>query len=143
MEQKSKIIGTTTYLVTQMDAVSALKVQTKLIKICGAGILSLMGNSIDSISKLKGVAPKIIPMLIENFDDNLVNELVLSLFEKNVFIKRPTGEPQVIDFAIHFSGKAVEMWKVVGFILEANFLPGESARSSSPTIEKAEKKQEN
>ena len=38
MEQKRKEIDGTIYLVTQMDAVKALKVQTKLIKVLGAGI---------------------------------------------------------------------------------------------------------
>lgn len=117
MEQLSKSIGTSEYLVTQMDAISALKVQTKLIKILGSGITALVGN--DKLST-KDKIQKLIPKLMENFDDETINELVLFLFKKNVFIKE--GDiPRVVEFATHFTGKPMEMWQVVGFILEANF----------------------
>ena len=129
MEQKKKVIGTTTYLVTQLDAVSALKIQTKLIKILGAGVFSMAGTPGDIKEKLKDV----LPALMENFDDEIVNELVLSLFARNVFTEIK-GVPQVVDFATHFAGKAIEMWKVAGFILETNFSLGELFVSSSPTI---------
>jgi len=120
MEQKSEVIGTTEYLVTQMDAVSALKVQTKLLKLMGPGALELM----DEKSSVDEKVIKIIPKLMENFDDEIVNDLVLSLFEKGVF-EKVNGTPKVIDFSTHFAGKAFEMWKVVGFILKVNFTMGE------------------
>lgn len=130
MEQKSKSIGTETYLVTQMDAIRALKIQTKLIKMLGSGALELMDTSKDTKEKIAGLVPK----LMENFDDDLANELVLSLFEKGVFTKK--GEhPKVVDFATHFAGKVFEMWKVVAFILEVNFNMGESIGSNSPTTD--------
>jgi hypothetical protein len=120
MEQKSKSIGTTEYLVTQMDAIRALKVQTKLIKILGSGVLALVGEKETAKEKIAAL----IPQLMENFDDEAVNELILSLFKKGVFIK--DGDiPKVVDFATHFAGKPMEMWQVVGFILEANFSMGE------------------
>ena len=130
MEQKEKNIGNSTYLVTQMDAISALKIQTKLIKVLGSGIFSLVGKAEKSEDKLK----KIIPALMENFDDEVVNDLVLSLFKKGVFIK--VGDhPKVIDFATHFTGKPMEMWQVTAFILEANFSMGESTESDLPITE--------
>jgi len=138
MEQKKKVIGTTTYLVTQMDAVSALKVQTKLIKILGVGALEFIGNkNKPDTSKLASM----VPTLLANFDDELVNQLVLSLFDKGVFTE-VNGLPKVVDFATHFSGKFAEMWEVVAFILEANFAMGESSGSSSLTTEKENEKQE-
>lgn len=120
MEQKSRIIGTTEYLVTQMDAVSALKVQTKIIKLIGAGAADLLDESKSIQDKLM----EIIPKLMNNFDDNLVNNLVLSLFDKGVFIK-VNDNPKKVEFSTHFAGKAKEMWQVVGFILEVNFAMGE------------------
>lgn len=130
MEQKSKSIGTTTYLVTQMDAVSALKVQTKLIKILGSGALTLMDTAKSTKQKLAALIPK----LMENFDDDVVNDLVLALFKKGVFIQ--DGDvPKVVDFATQFTGKPLEMWKVVGFIMEVNFGLGEFIKSDLPTTE--------
>jgi len=128
VEQKKKIIGTTTYLVTQLDAVSSLKIQTKLIKILGARVLTLAGEE----GNIKEKIGRVLPLMGENFDDEVVNDLVLSLFAKNVFTEIK-GIPQVVDFATHFAGKAVEMWKVAGFILEANFSLGELLGSGSPT----------
>jgi len=128
MEQKNKAIGNTTYLVTQMDAIRALKVQTKLIKILGPSSLALMDQKTSIQEKLKLLIPK----LMENFDDEAVNTLILSLFEKGIFTKEGDN-PKVVDFATHFAGKPFEMWKVVGFIMEANFSLGESLGSSLHT----------
>lgn len=128
MEQRKKSIGNNVYLVTQLDAISALKVQTKLIKILGAGIFSLVGNE----KKTKEKLAEIVPMLMDNFDDEIVNDLILSLYDRNVFIEKE-GNPVKVDFATHFAGKPMEMWKVTGFILEANFTMGESLESDLPT----------
>lgn len=133
MEQKKKTIGITTYLVTQIDAVSALKIQTKLIKILGPGVFGLVGGK-PSAEKLK----QIIPELMKNFDDEVVNDLVLKLFEKNVF-HEVDGKPRVVDFATHFTGKLMEMWKVAAFILEVNFSMGEQLESSLHTTNQASK----
>lgn len=133
MEQLEKNIGTETYLVTQMDAIRALKVQTKLIKILGTGIFSLMGKADADISEKIAA---LIPKLVENFDDKFATALVISLFEKGVFT-RVDGVPKVVDFATHFTGKPMEMWKVVAFILEANFA-GELSGSSLPTTKEVD-----
>ena len=137
MEQKSKSIGTTTYLVTQMDAVRALKVQTKLIKLLGPGAQSLLDTAQPIKEKLKAL----IPALMENFDDDLVNDLILSLFDSGIFIQ--IGDvPKVVDFSTHFAGKPFEMWKVVAFIMEVNFNMGELSGSDLPTTEKGKPTQD-
>ena len=128
MEQKRKEIDGTIYLVTQMDAVKALKVQTKLIKVLGAGIFSLVGKD----GEMKDKVATLIPALMENFDDEFVTELILLLFDKGVFTE-VSGQPKVVDFEKHFIGKPMEMWKVAAFILEANFAMGKPTESSLPT----------
>ncbi len=129
MEQKKKVIKSTTYLVTQMDAIAALRVQTKLLKILGVGVLDLfLGDNAETID-----APKLISNMMDNFDDDAVFQLVISLFDKGVFVE-VKGQPRIVDFATHFTGKAAEMWEVVGFIFEANF-SGESSGSGSHTTE--------
>ena len=77
---------------------------------------------------------------MNNFDDEVVNEIVLALFEKGVFYEEK-GQPLVVDFATHFTGKIMEMWKVAAFILEVNFSMGELLESSLHTTEKASKTQ--
>ena len=120
-----------------MDAVRALKVQTKLIKLLGPGALPLMDASKPIKEKLK----TLIPALMENFDDELVNDLVLSLFDNGI-LTQENGVPKVVDFSTHFAGKPFEMWKVVGFIMEVNFNMGELSGSDLPTTEKDESTQE-
>lgn len=129
MEQKKKVINGVTYLVTEMDAFRALKIQTKLIKILGPGISGLkVGKTLNE------TLLNIVPKLAENFDDELVNQLVLDLFESNVFYEK-NGTSLSIDFSTYFRGKVFDMWKVVGFILEVNFNLGEFIKLASPTTE--------
>ena len=118
MEQKSKDINGTTYRVTTMDALSALSVQAKLIKILGGSFGELTGGANkDSIAKA-------ISKLTDNIDDNNVVSLVTKLFEKGVFhVKVAEGHPVdiPIEFNTYFSGKTADMWLVALFILEVNF----------------------
>jgi len=147
IEQKKKAIGDHIYLVTQMVAFDALKVQTMLIKILGSGIVPI----IDKIQKLQekkdtGAVTKeflsiIIPALANNFDDKAVNDLVAFLFRKNVFIEK-NGHPEIVDFDTHFVGKPLDIWKVAGFILETNFAMGESIGSNSLTTGKEHQSKE-
>jgi len=138
MEQKSKSIGNTIYLVTQMDAIRSLKVQTKLIKILGPGAIQLL----DRDKPIKDKLSELVPKLMEKFDADLVNELVLSLFDKGVFTQIG-GVPKVLDFSTHFAGKPFEMWKVVAFIMEVNFDLGELSGSNLHTINGAPLTKEN
>lgn len=137
LEQKSITIGTTEYRVTLMDAVSALKVQTKLVKLLGHGAVSLIGSTENAQEKVK----QLIPLLMDNFNDELVNEIVLMLFEKGVFIAQ--GEfSKKLDFSNHFIGNPLDMWKLAGFIIGANFGLGEQFESILRTIGEEELKAE-
>jgi len=138
MEQKKRVIGKTKYLVTQMNAVAFLEVQTKIIRLLGNGAVALLEEKKPMKEKLAAL----IPALMDNFDDKVANELVLSLFENGVFIKKAEAVIPV-DFENHFIGKITEMWKVVKFILEVNFNLGELFKSSLPITEKESKKKEN
>jgi len=121
IEQKKKKINKTTYLVTQMGGIDALKAQTKLINILGSGIFKVLGNGKDGLSPdkiLETIAP-----IIDNFDDVKVSEFVESLFANGIFVEE-NGVPRVVDFDIEFGGKINEAWQVVFFILETNFSMG-------------------
>ncbi len=139
-EQKQKTIGTTIYAVTQMGAVRSLKVQAKLIKILGQSIFKLVGAGEVDVQKTLEL---LIPPLMDNFDDKEVSDLVLSLFSEGVFLVE--GEHKsVLDFDLHFAGKPFDMWKLAGFILEANFMSGKSEGSTSSShTTKKDKTQEN
>lgn len=128
MEQKRKEIGNTTYLVTQMGGERALKTQTMLIGILGEGVFSVINKG--KLSKED--IPPLLEKIMEKFDDEKVNNFVLSLFKSGVMLEKmgkddwgneiPIKAP--LDFNTHFSGKSMDIWKVAGFILEANFALG-------------------
>ena len=118
MEQKSKEINGTTYKVTTMDALSALSVQAKLVKILGPAFSEVTGGA------TKETIGKAISKLTDNFDDENVVALIKKLFEKNVFaVVVKEGHPidTPIDLNTHFSGKTLDIWLVTFFILEVNF----------------------
>jgi len=118
MKQESKTINGTVYKVTTMDALSALSVQAKLIKLLGASFGELSGGA--DKESIKNAIEK----LTENFDDERVVSLVVKLFEKNVFYVQTVNGTAIdtpIDFSSYFAGKTAEMWEVAMFIIEVNF----------------------
>lgn len=131
IEQKRKVIGNTTYLVTTMDGISALRVKSKLIKILGAGVTELKESELKEMTKGGFDVSKALDFLkpvLNNFDDELVVNFVLSLFEQGVMVEKIIDGktvPQPLDFQAHFAGNIMEVWKVVAFILQVNFsMPG-------------------
>lgn len=124
MEQKRKEINGTTYLVNQMPGTRALKTQTMLVSLLGKSIFEVLGNG--KLNKSDEMLEALAPIL-DNFDDEKAYSFVLFLFEKGVFIEKTDGDikiPISLDFEKDFMGKVMDMWKVVGFILEANFATG-------------------
>ena len=118
MKQQTKVINGTTYKVTTMDAISALSVQSNLVKILG----SAFGELSDGSNKYS--IKNAIKKLTENIDDEKVVSLILKLFERNVFYVKNVDNNKIdvaIDFDTYFSGKITEMWQVTFFILEVNF----------------------
>lgn len=143
LKQEKKVIGSTKYLVTQMDGIRALQVQTKLIKILGPAVASVVtGGSLD-MKVMKEVLFKELPNILSRFDDDLVNKFVLSLFAHGVFKEDKNGHPEIVDFEVEFGGKINEMWKVALFILEVNFFAGKSIASVLPISEEESKKIDN
>lgn len=140
LEQKNKVIDGVPYMVTQMTGFKALNIQTKLIKLLGPAVSSVLtGGSLD-VDTLKETMFSKLPEILSQFDDKIVNEVVTSLFESGVFKKDNHGNPESIDFDIEFAGNMNRMWKVTLFILEVNFFSGKSIMSSLPTIEEIQNK---
>ena len=118
MKQEQKVINGVTYKVTTMDALTALSVQAKLVKLLGGSFSELTGGANkDSIAKA-------ITKLTDNIDDHNVVSLITKLFEKGVFYSRVVDGVAVdtpIDFNSYFAGKTSDMWLVALFIIQTNF----------------------
>ena len=117
MKQESKEINGVTYKVTTMDALTALSVQAKLVKLLGGSFSELTGGADkDSISKA-------IAKLTDNIDDHNVVSLITKLFEKGVFyskVKDGVAIDTPIEFNSYFAGKTGDMWLVAMFIIQTN-----------------------
>lgn len=120
MEQRAKIIDGTEYFVTQMTAIEALKIQTKIIKLLGSGLQNLI--TFDNTTFTPEAIKSLLGAIADNFDDDLANTIVLDLFKRNIFYQKDDRKISV-EFSTHFAGKMPEMWQVVAFILEVNFIP--------------------
>ena len=112
------------YIVRQMPGLEALKVQTKLIKILGSSATGLLSQQSFDLKDTTALMTALTPLL-DNFDDELVNQFVESLFKKGVFIekidKQGTKYNDKVTLDTHFVGAPLKIWKVVAFILRANF----------------------
>ena len=123
MEQKSKVIDGTTYLVSQMDALRTLKVQAKLLKIFGPAIGELKKSKLTK-ETIREKAMAAIFSLAERMDEELVVSTIVSLFETGVVyehVHEGNTSPVKVVFNTHFTGKITEMWRVAFFVLEVNF----------------------
>lgn len=127
MEQKKKVIDGTAYVVEQMNALSSLRVQTKLLKVLGPAItdikaeLKLIDPSKITKEEIRKKAMAAILSLAGSFDDSLVFDLIVSLFKDKVFYEHTDGSLMKVSFDMHFTGKTSTMWKAVLFVLEVNF----------------------
>jgi hypothetical protein len=120
MKKVKREIEGITYEVSELDALSALKIQAKLIKILGPAIADLKGSKLTKeVAKERMTAA--ILSLVERFDDEAVVDLMSSLFEEKVNYEHTDGNLVKATLSTHFTGKLSAMWKVALFILEVNF----------------------
>lgn len=138
IKSKETKINDVTYRITLMDAFTALKLQTKLAKLIGKSFTHLFEDG-DTKEKIK----LIVQTVMENFNDELVNEIITLIFEKNVLIAH--GEhSRPLEFETHFAGKPLDMWKLALYVIGENLGMGKYIESILLTIKDVqEKTQEN
>jgi len=117
-EEKKEIDGVT-YVVKELDAISALKLQVRLAKLLGPSFKEAVAENSNN-----SIAGAMISSLVSNMQSDETLDLILSLFKKNVFYEHEhEGDTQLmkVSFETHFSGKLPTMWKVALFVLQVNF----------------------
>lgn len=119
IETKEKEINGVLYSVTQLPARRALRLQSKLVKLLGSSVANLFSEGSTNKDLLKAF-PKAVTALSNQLDeksfDNLVNELV----EYNLRIDGK--EFNIRDFDLFFSGKLNDLFLLLAFILQVNFM---------------------
>lgn len=112
IETKEKVIGKSTYSVTQMTAIRAIKMQARLLRLIGPSFGAMIASGDDSS------IPMAITLLTDKLDEKTFENLVIELTQG----VRKDGEELTrakIDF--DFAGNLNELFRVLQFILEVNF----------------------
>ena len=104
IETREKLIDGATYLVTQLPARRAIKLQTKLIKLLGSLFISNDSTSFQSM----------LLNLNENDFEALCMEMIQGVRKNNVELTPAT-------FDLEFAGDMAGLYKLLFFIVEVNF----------------------
>lgn len=122
IETKEKEINGSRYTVTQMTARRALRMKAKLLRLFGAPLAQLFLPSgeepIDGMAFSKDEAVKALQSLAMELDDKTFEFLIVELLKE---VRKDGVEltESVID--LEFAGDLLTLFKVVWFVLEANF----------------------
>lgn len=122
IETEHKIIDGDDYAVTQMTAMRAIRMQTRLIKLLGEPASTLfIAASEDQKNKTKladTFIPKAISQLCQELDEKSFENLVLEL-TKGVRKNGVELTQSVID--LEFAGKLSTLFSLLKFIIEVNY----------------------
>lgn len=112
IETEEKEICGSIYLVTQMPAMRALKMQARLLRLIGPSFGAMIASGEDSS------IPVAINLLAEKLDENTYEKIILDLLQgvRKDGVELTKG---FIDLA--FAGNLNELYRVIQFVLEVNF----------------------
>jgi hypothetical protein len=116
IETKSKEIGKHTYSVTPLTAKKAYKLLTKILKIVGPGVGTIVdGRSAD------GLVGQLIGQITERLDETAVEQIVDMLIAQTTVRMDGRDVPVEKIFDVHFVGKMSELMRVLAFALEVQY----------------------
>ena len=116
IETKEKVIGDSNYMVTQMTALRAVKMQARIIKLLGPSFAAMV--SATDKSNPDSCLPFAISLLTEKLDEKSFESLVLDLMQG---VRKDGAELSRADIDLEFAGKLNELFLVMQFVLEVNF----------------------
>ena len=118
IKTQEKIIDDINIMVTEMPAMRALRLQTKLFKIIGSPFAELLKIKNDDSDSENNCFSKAITILSQNLDENEFENLVLSL----CLCVRANGHEMNKGYIdIHFAGKLNTIFKIIAFVIEVNY----------------------
>jgi hypothetical protein len=112
IETKEKEIGDAVYSVTQMPAIRALKIQSRLLRLVGPSFAAMIASGEDSS------IPMAISLLTDKLDENTFEKLVLDLMQG---VRKDGAELTKGKIDLEFAGNLNELYRVLQFVLEVNF----------------------
>jgi hypothetical protein len=115
IESKEKEINGNLYLVSQMTAMKAIRVQSRLMKLLGPAFAEMI---VADKKNPDACLPKVVALLVDQLDAETFANLVVELMQ-NVRRNGQEMKKEIIDIA--FAGKLNELFLVLQFVLEVNY----------------------
>lgn len=115
IETKEKIIGDSTYAVTQMPAMRAIKLQARLLKLVGPSLAAMIVSDPENPDSC---LPMAVGLLADKLNPDDFENLVITLLQG---VRKDGVEISKDKANLDFAGKLNELYLVLQFVLEANF----------------------
>lgn len=116
IQTKEKMIGESKYMVTQMTALRAVRMQARLLKLLGPSFAAMISAS--DKSNPDSCLPTAVALLADKLDEKSFENLVLDLMRG---VRKDGSELTQSDLDIEFAGNLNELFLVMQFVLEVNF----------------------
>lgn len=118
IETKEQVIGNSTYQVTQLPALRALRMQSKLLKLLGPSFAQMLVSSEKEDNEVDQCLPLAVSLLVNQLEEKTLENLVLELTQG---VRKDGHElkKEIID--LEFAGNLNELFLLLKFILEVNY----------------------
>lgn len=120
IETKEQVIGNSTYQVTQLPAMRALRMQSKLLKLLGPSFAQMLVKSKEDKDddEVDQCLPLAVSLLVNQLEEKTLENLVLELTQG---VRKDGYElkKEIID--LEFAGNLNELFMLLKFILEVNY----------------------
>lgn len=118
IETREKEIDGAVYLVTQMTARRALRMQAKLFKLMGPAFAEMAIFAAKNPETADDCIPKVLMLLAQQLDDKNFDELIVELLSG---VRKDNAELTSSKIDLDFAGKLDSLFKVAKFVIEVNF----------------------
>lgn len=118
IETFEKQINNSTYMVTQLPARRALKLQAKLLKLLGPAASEIFIAAAKDIYSADSAIPQAIRLLVNELDDKTFDTFVMEMLQG---VRKDGMELNEKTVDLEFAGKLNELFLVLQYVLEVNF----------------------
>lgn len=115
IESKEKQIGDSKYMVTQMTALRAVRMQARLLKMLGPSFAAMIASD---QANPDSCLPMAVSLLSDKLDEKSFENLVVDLMQG---VRKNGVELTRSDLDMEFAGNLNELFLVMQFVLECNF----------------------
>lgn len=118
IESKEKQINGSIYLVTQMTARRALRMQARLFKLLGPALAEMAIFAAKNKDNEDACIPKCLMLLADQLDDKSFDELMVELLNG---VRKDNVELTSGKIDLEFAGNLDTLYRVAQFVIEVNF----------------------